>query len=197
MSKRLVTSITQVAGGKGAVESVETLKELEEKLVKPITSPDEVGKLTEFRARAHEVAKRLESHRKAATEEYRKRTAAINAEAKQYTDELNRIVEACDKHISDWSVKLTAEAAATDDGEQLPAVSPKRFEGSHGSTLTMVDHWTWELEDISRVPDQYLKPPEERLAKSVINARVRAYKDKAEIPGIRAFNQPYPKSQTG
>jgi len=46
-------------------------------------------------------------------------------------------------------------------------------------------HWTWQLEDINKVPKEYFI-----LDELKINSIVRTMKDKTNIPGIRAFQEP-------
>jgi hypothetical protein len=69
------------------------------------------------------------------------------------------------------------------------------------------DNWKYRVKDISKVPDHLLVPPEERIAKSVMNATVKSliktrlakepdqeaagrkvYDD--VIPGIEIYNEP-------
>ncbi len=83
----------------------------------------------------------------------------------------------------------------------LPALpdASKSIRGSHGSTTGLRDNWVWKLTDISKVPSEYLLPPEERLAKSVLNAKARSIKKASTdaVPGIEIYNDRVTASRVG
>lgn len=97
---------------------------------------------------------------------------------------------------------LAVEAAAAVDKavEEIitaPVVDTKRVTGSYGSTTTLVGRWAYELVDIARVPDAFLKPPAERLNREPLNRvctavgashkKDGATEDTTAVPGIRFF----------
>lgn len=79
----------------------------------------------------------------------------------------------------------------------VSAASVKRVVGTYGSYTTLRDNWTYEVVDIAKVPDAFLVPAEERIQKSVLNALAKSQKDKANVPGIRFWNDAKPRSQAG
>ena len=52
-----------------------------------------------------------------------------------------------------------------------------------GAVASLQANWTFELVDITKVPEKYLI-----LNERLVRAEVKALKDKTEIPGIRVFN---------
>lgn len=58
-----------------------------------------------------------------------------------------------------------------------------------GATSTEKMLWMWEITDATQVPEEYLIPPEERVARAKITAAVKSQGVRT-IPGIRIFEKP-------
>jgi hypothetical protein len=90
-----------------------------------------------------------------------------------------------------------------------PAEDPFRIVGSHGAVVGARDNWKWRVTDISKVPEAYLVPPEERVQRTVMNAAAKTAAKAAiaklklgpadkvpdviddAIPGIQLYNEPH------
>lgn len=87
------------------------------------------------------------------------------------------------------ALALNARQEALIVGETVPVVESEgrglKIRGEF-SSATMVDHWVFEVVDIAKVPDRFLKVvPNEEEIKAAIKAGVR------EIGGIKIENKPY------
>jgi hypothetical protein len=202
-----------------------------------IETDDQAALAGEYRAQAQAQIKNLDTERLEMTEGARKTVERINTRFNTPINELKAKVAAIDKAIRAWMQKKADEARkqrealeAAQREEQLrleaearelgiesppppppivtpPAEDPYRLTGTHGSQSVLRDNWKYRVKDISKVPDHLLVPPEERIAKSVMNATVKSliktrlakepdqeaagrkvYDD--VIPGIEIYNEP-------
>lgn len=80
-----------------------------------------------------------------------------------------------------------------------PAEPTKTIQGSHGSSTGLRDNWSWKLVDVTKVPEAYLLPPEDRLDRKVLTAKAKSLKRASTdaVPGIEFYNDPIPASRTG
>jgi hypothetical protein len=67
-----------------------------------------------------------------------------------------------------------------------PPVIVQKQVMTKGTGVSMVDRWTYEITDKSKIPPQYWILNETALA-----AAVRTTKERTSIPGIRAYNDPF------
>jgi len=77
-------------------------------------------------------------------------------------------------------------------GNRKPATTQaveKGVQGVAGATVKVKENWTWEIDDITKVPEEYLVDPEKRVQKSVLTTMAKAQKAKANVPGIRFFDK--------
>ncbi len=108
----------------------------------------------------------------------------------QYLDEQERIRREEERKAEEARRRAEEERLRKENPEAeikpvepapAPAITipepPKKIDG-----ITHAEVWTWELEDISKVPMEYLQLDEKKL-----NGVVRAMKGDASIPGIRVF----------
>ena len=63
--------------------------------------------------------------------------------------------------------------------------APRHARGDIG-TSGLVDHWTYEIEDISLLPPAYMVPDTVLLGDTA-----KKYHDQKPVPGVRFFNKPY------
>lgn len=128
-----------------------------------------LAKLESLRREAEEKARREkeEVERKAREEEQVRVRAAMEAEEKGNVEEAKKILD-----------QTPTQAPFVPQ----TVVPPKeKIQG-----LSIRKDWKWEVEDIDKVPNEYLclVPDSEK-----ITAYVKAMKEKAKIPGIRIFSK--------
>lgn len=98
----------------------------------------------------------------------------------------------------DEQAKLEAAIQAEEEGNealseaiienQIPVTAPP-VEKAKTSGVSFVETWTYEIEDVTKIPTKYMIPDEKAIKKVVT-----AMKSRAEIPGIRVFAQKSIKS---
>lgn len=66
-------------------------------------------------------------------------------------------------------------------------VPPKSVTGDHGSKTQLREVWKYRVTDISKVPEEYLVDPEDRVKKAALNAIAKRDKDMASVPGIEFY----------
>jgi hypothetical protein len=120
-------------------------------------------------AAAQQVADAQKLAATATTEEDKRAATELVQEAQHKTDQL--------EHRQETLANIPA-----------PAPVSHSIRGSHGSSGGLRDNWTWELVDITQVPEAYLKAPEDRLNRAVITAHVKSNKDAVPIAGIKIKN---------
>jgi len=65
-----------------------------------------------------------------------------------------------------------------------PVFKPQKIEKPEG--VSYHDNWKFEIVDESKIPRDYLMPDEKEIGRTV-----KARKEKTNIPGIRAYNDPF------
>lgn len=76
-----------------------------------------------------------------------------------------------------------AQAAQAQKTAAAPSKDLGRTRTALGAVASLVDNWTFELVDITKVPKKYLL-----LNEQLVRAEVRSLKGAAEIPGVRVYN---------
>lgn len=107
-----------------------------------------------------------------------KKTKAGTKRNNEIKDEINAIRAKLGMAMRHFEEKTEAEPEPS---------APARVGGVHGAKSTVRIDYDYELMDISKVPEEYLKPPEERLARSALRAAAREQK---EIPGLKLVGKP-------
>lgn len=139
----------------------------------------------EQKAREAEEKKRREEERKARERveaQYKEELENLEAEYEQTKDaKKKRLIE---DEINGLRRQL---GMALKKFEEEPDKKPKhheptRLEGVHGSRSTLRTDYVYELVDIDKVPEKYLKPPEERLDRSALR---KAAREKKKIAGMK------------
>lgn len=153
--------------------------------LEPIISAETLPRIAEFLPRLRAMVKRLDDDAKAAK-------AKVLASVKPQLDAIDAAVkgvkptlEKMDKAIAGKMLELYR----TFDNDS-PVRITKRMEGVKGSTVTVVEKETVVLDDIKKVPKQYIlppPPPEERIDWKAVNAAAEARK---LPPGFRMALEP-------
>jgi len=100
----------------------------------------------------------------------------IEAEEKARQEAEKRFEEA--RELERLGEKEKAEQIRKEETALSPALPPVvKAEGTH-----LTKRWTWEVQDISKIPEEYFV-----LDELKINALVRSLKGSVKIPGIRVF----------
>jgi len=100
---------------------------------------------------------------------------------------------------------LEAQAAVEESIERTDSVRqqvvPKAPEktgqvtGTQGAKVSKVDNWKYRIVDINAVPEEFLRPPEERVNKLALNKVAKSQKGEAEVAGIEFYNEPHISSR--
>jgi hypothetical protein len=77
--------------------------------------------------------------------------------------------------------KIIEEAAVKENQIEIPKIQ----EAPKTEGISMRDNWQFEIFDETLIPREYMIPDQVKIGKVV-----RALKDKANVPGVRVFNQP-------
>jgi hypothetical protein len=189
-ARNTVAAINAEAGTK--LEPMRTVLARTDKLLKDYRAAQEAKRLAAIAAQEAE-ARRLALEK---TEAERKEREAREAAAKA-TDaaERARLTEEARDAAAQLETATLLQEVVTQ--AVVPTPAPKSIRGSHGSSTSFRDHWVWRLTDITKVPDAYMLPPEDRLDRKVLNAAAQSKKDKDTIPGIEIYNDPVPASRSG
>ena len=131
-----------------------------------------------------ENLKMIAALRKAVEDFHKKEKAPYLALGKQVDNWLNGFVRVLDGMDAPLREALRAFAAKRDTSRIFEDKEPIR--GHYGvGTAVMKDHWTYEVEDITKVPVEYLTV-DDRLVKAVLADRhPKTRVPKRKIPGIR------------
>lgn len=154
--------------------------------------------------RAREAEERAEAERKAAAE----KAAKLQAEAEEKAAKAARaiipgkrkkLMEAAERDAAAAAGILQAGAAVAEAADQEAAQermtlaapgSARSSAGTLGSRATLKANWTFEVTDIDAVPEEWLRPPEERVDRVKLGKLAKSMHDGVKIPGIRFFNDP-------
>lgn len=141
--------------------------------------------------------RRKQEAQKAAEDAERRRVAEAEENAQRARDAAAEAVAAGSADVAEKVAEATEAAAVVDDAVQRAVTTietagdAKRVEGTLGSKSTLADRWTWQLVDISKVPEEYLKPREVDSARlNKLAAQLKADGDETTVPGIRFINDP-------
>lgn len=205
-------------------ESAEVLEAAGGKL-ESIADDTQQAVATEWRAQAQQLIKELDAERLETTEGARKTIERINARFNAPIEKLRGFVRSIDAALKKYiAAKAEAqrqerleqerlqreeqakrEAEAAEKGVEPPpppapivappAANPARLTGSHGASGGLRDNWKWRVKDISKVADNLLVAPEDRIQKPVMNSLAKA-KAKEAIVAWRDLhpNEPLPTS---
>lgn len=132
------------------------------------------------RREAEEAARRAELERKRLEEELLRKAE----EARRLEEEKKRIEgeEAARKAREELERKALEEAAAKEAQIIPPPPVPEK---PKTDGLTLRENWVFEIVDESLIPREYLVPDLTKIRKVV-----QTLKDRTDIPGVRAYNNP-------
>lgn len=125
-----------------------------------------VGKLE----KAEKAVKRKVSDYQMEQERIRREEARRLAEEARKREEERRLAQAIetgDEEILEKPVEVP----------QVKVEEPRKMDG-----VSFVEKWTYEIQDVSQIPREYLMPDERK-----IRSHVASMKDKAKIPGVRIY----------
>ena len=117
---------------------------------------------------------------------------AVKRKVSDYQMEQERVRREEERRLAEEARKKEeerrlAQAIETGDEEDLdtpietPAIKvegPRKMEG-----VSYVDRWTYEIQDVSQIPREFLIPDERKIRSYVTNL-----KDRAKIPGVRVYS---------
>jgi hypothetical protein len=69
------------------------------------------------------------------------------------------------------------------------AAPAKTLATSHGSKVQLRRDWKYRVVDITKVPEEYLVPADERVQKGKLNAMAKKDKELAFVPGIEFYSE--------
>lgn len=121
-----------------------------------------------------------EKQRERIEAQYRKEMEKLEAEREQVKDERKRRL--IEDEINGLRRQLGLSLKRFEEEEKKPAATPTRVHGVHGSSSTLRKDYAYELVDITKVPEKYLKPPEERLDYGKLREAARG---KRKIAGLK------------
>ena len=99
------------------------------------------------------------------------------AEAKRRQEEEKRFQDARD--ADKLGLEEKAKEIREDNTKLAPIPEPPKLEGTHIKKL-----WRWKIIDLDNVPREYMT-----VDVLKVNAQVKAFKDKTNIPGIKAYQE--------
>jgi len=138
-------------------------------------------------------------------EDDRRRQAAEEAEAKRLLEEeeaeANRLATETQDAAALTEANKSVEDARSglDELRRTPVAKPaaKSVTGVLGSSTGMRKNWRYKILDFSKIPDEYLIPEEERLAKGKLNTIAKRDQENAHVPGIEFFSEDALTSRAG
>lgn len=146
-----------------------------------------ISKVFQQIADDHARAKAEEARRKAAAEaEAARAEAARQADLARRAQEANRL-ETAEKYDA-FSSASTAKAERAEEVLSASAADLTRQRLSSGTLASAKGEWTFEITDYEAIPLDKLRP---YLKRDAIDAAIRQFvrmnKDKADLPGVRIF----------
>jgi hypothetical protein len=176
-----------------------------------VEDPQGEGKGAEMTAQVKRLRKLIEAKQDEIIREASQFVRAVQAFTLPYRKDLEGIERAVKEKLSDYAykkemkrreaealaLKAAAEAqkkidrqakAAHIEPVQLPTpVIPKQSEPvrTESGTTSYVAQWTYEVEDVSKIPARYLLP--DPTNKAAVNESIRA--GVRDIPGLRIFEK--------
>lgn len=135
--------------------------------------------------RIREEAERAERERLAAEAEARRRLEAEQAEAERIARETAdaEALQSAESNVNEARAALNQLGTRT--GKQVAPA--KSVTGSLGSTTGLREVWKYRVTDISKVPEEYLVDPEDRVRKGELNKLAKSQKGDAFVPGIEFY----------
>jgi len=125
-----------------------------------------VGKLE----KAEKAVKRKVSDYQMEQERARREEARRLAEEARKREEERRLAQAIETGDEEILEKPV-------EAPQVKVEEPRKMDG-----VSFVEKWTYEIQDVSQIPREYLMPDERK-----IRSHVASMKDKAKIPGVRIY----------
>lgn len=142
---------------------------------------------------------RLEEERKAReAEAARKKAEADAAAAKAEAERIAKETKDAEA-LKEAEAEVTKARETLDEISKTPAVKArgKSTTGVLGSQTGLRKVWKYEIEDFSKVPEEWLIPPEERLDKGKLNTVAKRDQENAYVPGIRFYCEDTLASRAG
>lgn len=142
---------------------------------------------------------RQEAERKRREAEEEERQAA--AVAKTAREEADRVAaeSTSAEELAGAQKDLDDARDGLDSLKRTPVARPVKaaVQGTLGSQTAMRKNWKYKLTDITKVPEDYLVPPEERLAKGALNTVAKRDQENAFVPGIEFYYEDALTSRAG
>lgn len=136
-------------------------------------------------ARQREEAERAAREQREAEERARREAEEAEREAERIAKESTdaEALQEAESKVS--SARAALNELGTRTSKQV--VPPKSVTGALGSTTGLRKVWKYRVVDISRVPEEYLLPPEERVRKGELNKIAKSQQETASVPGIEFY----------
>jgi hypothetical protein len=158
-----------------------------------IQNQDDVAFAEESRAETKGEWKRYETKRTKATKKFNEGLREVNswfkpvqATLKAMETEWNRKLKEYRLEQNRKQAELIEKAQEAEEPEEVRETLVAASEATmKTSEVTFVDRWVFEIVDPEAVPREFLCPDEAK-----IGGVVAAMKDKTDIPGVRAWNDP-------
>jgi hypothetical protein len=152
------------------------------------------------RLQAEESARRAAEAVQKAAERGSDRAKAEAARAQKAAEDAKAAAERAENERAE---RERAAAIERQQAEQralelasAPAVAnTKSIGGTFGSKTGSRENWKYRVVDITKVPENFLVAPEERVQKATLNALARSMKAAAKVDGIEFYNEPVLQSR--
>ena len=149
----------------------------------------------DFAVDARQLLKKIEQTKKDITEPARRFTTKVNNTAKIFTERLEETISVLTKKVSRWKEAkekermlveeedlLLSEALNLDMAQVSTYHAPLKNIGSDNSVSYERTNWKFDLEDLSKVPREFLKVDEEKV-KLAIKSGTR------DIAGLKIYSE--------
>lgn len=143
-----------------------------------IVSRDDAKNALQMSLQARKLKNTLEKSRKEIIKPHLDYQRDINKLAKEYLQKLDDIETHLKKSVKDW----IETASLFEDEKYLDTMI------TEDGTMTMKKEWSFEIEDISKIPREYLKVDETAIKKA-IKSGVRT------LSGVKIFEQDVMKTR--
>jgi len=144
-------------------------------------------------ARIREAAEAAERQRRAEEAEAKRKEEEALREAQRVAAE-TKDAEA----LKEAEAKVTAAKAGLNELRTRPVMptAAKSVTGMLGSKTGLRKVWKYKIVDISKVPEQFLLPPEERVQKGELNKIAKRDQETAHVPGVEFYYEDSLSSST-
>lgn len=148
------------------------------------------------------LAEQRRIREEAEVEERRRKEAEAQAdrEAEEALKEAQRIAEESTEkaELKDAESKVAEARTAVNEVRSRPAKPKpaKSVTGSFGSKVGISKVWKWRIVDISKVPEEFMLPPEECVKRGELTKIAKKDQDRAFVPGVEFYFEDSIRSAT-